>query len=133
MVTGSATAVRLSDAVAKEIRVALIRADLKQSQLAERMGVSEMWVSRRLRGAQPIDLNDLQRFAEALGVPVTDLLPAPFRPNDRSPASPVRAPKPARTAPTRPKGRPVNASTQPQSSGPPTRRRPARIDRPTSR
>lgn len=129
MVTGSATAVRLSDAVAKEIRIALIRADLKQAQLAERMGVSEMWVSRRLRGAQPIDLNDLQRFAEALGVPVSTLLPATVRPNDRSGVSPVRATPTPRTAATRPKGRPANASTRPQSSGPPTRRRPARIDR----
>lgn len=131
MVTGNATAVRLSDAVAKEIRVALIRADLKQAQLAERMGVSEMWVSRRLRGAQPIDLNDLQRFAEALQVAVPDLLPASFRPNDRSGTSPVRSAKPARTTPTRPKGRPASAATRPESSGPPTRRRPARIDRPT--
>lgn len=127
MVTGTAAAVRLSDAVAKEIRIALIRADLKQAQLAERMGVSEMWVSRRLRGAQPIDLNDLQRFAEALNVPVTTLLPASFRPNDRSATSPVRPTKPARTTPTRPKGRPANAATRPESSGPPTRRRPTRL------
>lgn len=65
----------LSDAVAKEIRVLLVRLDLKQTDLATRMGMSEMWVSRRLRGAQPIDLNDLQRFAVALGVEVVDLLP----------------------------------------------------------
>ncbi|WP_203911137.1 helix-turn-helix domain-containing protein [Rhizocola hellebori] len=71
----------------------LVRLDLKQSELAARLGVNEMWLSRRLRGAQPIDLNDLQRIAETLGVEVTDLLP---RPNEgRTVAT---AGEPARTA-----------------------------------
>jgi transcriptional regulator with XRE-family HTH domain len=54
--------------VGKAIRMELIRLDLKQSDLATRMHKSEMWISRRLRGAQPIDLNDLQEFADALGI-----------------------------------------------------------------
>lgn len=77
METETRAATDLSDAVAKEIRVLLVRLDLKQAELATRMGMSEMWVSRRLRGAQPIDLNDLQRFAGALDVEVVDLLPRP--------------------------------------------------------
>lgn len=76
METGGQTAgTKLSDAVAKEIRVLLVRRDMKQTDLAVLMDVSEMWVSRRLRGAQPIDLNDLQRFADALNVEVHELLP----------------------------------------------------------
>lgn len=36
-----------------------------------------MWVSLRLRGIQPIDMNDLLLFAKALGVGVHQLLPPP--------------------------------------------------------
>lgn len=36
-----------------------------------------MWVSLRLRGLQPIDMNDLLLFARALGVGVHELLPSP--------------------------------------------------------
>ena len=36
-----------------------------------------MWVSLRLRGIQPIDMNDLLLFARALGVGVHQLLPSP--------------------------------------------------------
>lgn len=68
METGTRPTTSLSLGVAKAIRMELIRLDLKQSDLATRMNKSEMWVSRRLRGAQPIDLNDLQEFANALGV-----------------------------------------------------------------
>lgn len=66
---------KLSDIVAKEIRVLLLRRDMKQSELAAKMGVSEMWLSRRLRGAQSIDLNDLALIADALEVEVTYFLP----------------------------------------------------------
>src|SRR5687767_6944026 len=68
-------AIRLSDAVAKEVRVMLVRREMKQTELAAKMGVSEMWLSRRLRGSQPLDLNDLQLIADCLNVEVTDLLP----------------------------------------------------------
>lgn len=65
----------LSAAVAKEVRVLLIRRDMKQSEMAAKMGVTEMWLSRRLRGAQAIDINDLGRMAAVLGVEAADLLP----------------------------------------------------------
>jgi transcriptional regulator with XRE-family HTH domain len=73
-VTPSATA-SLSERVAEEIRVLLARRRIRQSQLARELGQSEQWVSVRLRGVQPIDLNDLQRIAEVLGVTPTELLP----------------------------------------------------------
>lgn len=66
----------LNELVAGEVRAALGRRRWRQSHLAARLGVNEMWVSRRLRGAQPIDLDDLQRIAEALEVSVTDLIPS---------------------------------------------------------
>lgn len=69
------SAVSLSKAVGKEIRVLLVRRDMKQTEMAARLGVTEMWLSRRLTGTQPIDLNDLDRIAAVLQVQVADLLP----------------------------------------------------------
>jgi transcriptional regulator with XRE-family HTH domain len=43
--------------------------------LADQLGVSEMWISRRIRGIQAFDLNDVERIAAALVVPVGRLLP----------------------------------------------------------
>ena len=99
----------LSRAVATEIRVLLLRRNMNQAQLAERMGVNEVWVSRRLRGAQQLDLNDLQRIADVLDVAIADLLPTSARQlNDRL----------AQTVGTRP--HPVDV----RSPGGATRRRP---------
>ncbi len=69
----------LSEHVAEEIRALLARRRTRQSQLARQLGVSEQWISVRLRGVQPIDLNDLARIAEALDVSVVALLPASIR------------------------------------------------------
>jgi len=75
METDTRTAIGLSAHVGKEIRKRLIDLDMTQVQLAAKIGENEMWMSRRLRGTQPIDLNDLERIAAVLGVAVTDLLP----------------------------------------------------------
>src|SRR6266536_466589 len=53
----------LSERVAEEIRVVLARRRIRQSQLARKLGVSEQWISVRLLGKQPIDLDDLERIA----------------------------------------------------------------------
>ncbi|MEU5939376.1 helix-turn-helix transcriptional regulator [Micromonospora sp. NPDC047548] len=74
----------LSDAVAEEIRVLLTRRKWSQRRLAQELNVSPAWLNYRLTGVQAIDLNDLQRIADVLQVSVAALLPAPFRPNDRS-------------------------------------------------
>lgn len=50
---------------------------VKQSELARTLDTNQQWVSVRLRGRQPIDLNDLERIAAALGVEVADLMPGP--------------------------------------------------------
>lgn len=66
----------LSDLVAEEIRAVLGRRRMSGAALARTLGVSAMWVSYRLSGKQPIDLNDLERIATALDVPVGALIPA---------------------------------------------------------
>lgn len=67
----------LTQLVATEIKVEMARQDLRQSQLARKLGVTEQWLSVRLRGKQPIDLNDLARIAAGLNVSVYTLLPDP--------------------------------------------------------
>jgi transcriptional regulator with XRE-family HTH domain len=65
----------LTEEVAEEIRVAMLRRRMTGAKLAQELGVSAAWVSYRLTGVQPIDLNDLQRIAVVLGVGVLDLMP----------------------------------------------------------
>jgi len=76
-ITPEAPAKTLTQLVATEIRVQMARADVRQSQLAREIAKTEQWLSVRLRGRQPIDLNDLALIAAALGVGVHDLLPPP--------------------------------------------------------
>lgn len=76
-ITPEVSAKSLTQLVATEIKVAMARGDVRQSQLARKLGKNEQWLSVRLRGVQPIDMNDLHRIAEALGVGVHDLLPSP--------------------------------------------------------
>lgn len=76
-ITPEVSAKTLTQLVATEIKVAMARADVRQSQLARELGKNEQWLSVRLRGRQPIDLNDLALIARALGVGVHELLPSP--------------------------------------------------------
>lgn len=76
--TPEAPAKTLTQLVATEIKLEMVRQDdVKQSQLARKIGKTEQWLSVRLRGRQPIDVNDLALIAHGLGVPVHRLLPDP--------------------------------------------------------
>lgn len=66
----------LSAAVAEEIRALMARRRMSARQLAATMRVSHAYVSYRLAGKKPINLDDLDRIAAILGVAVADLLPA---------------------------------------------------------
>ena len=70
--TGKTTS--LAQRVAAEIRAEMARQLLTQSELARRLGVIEMWLSRRLRGRQPLDLDELERIASVINVPVPELI-----------------------------------------------------------
>jgi transcriptional regulator with XRE-family HTH domain len=70
------SAKNFTQVVAMEIRVAMTRADVRQSDLARRIGKTEQWLSVRLRGKQAIDLNDLALIAQGLEVNPLDLLPS---------------------------------------------------------
>ncbi|ROO51037.1 helix-turn-helix protein [Micromonospora sp. Llam0] len=68
---------RLTDLVAEEIRALQGRRRVSGRELARRLGETPSWVNYRLTGVTPINLNDLERIATALGVTVVDLLPTP--------------------------------------------------------
>jgi transcriptional regulator with XRE-family HTH domain len=69
----------LADSVAAEVRAQLARRQLTAKDLANAIGKSEMYVSRRVRGEVALDLVDLEQVAGFLGLAIVDLLPAPER------------------------------------------------------
>jgi len=67
----------LTELVAAQIRSLLGYRDMKPSELARQLGENDQWMSVRLKGRVPINLNDMHRIANALGVPVGQLMPPP--------------------------------------------------------
>jgi len=64
-------------AIGHRLRVAAVDARLTQARLAERAGVSVPTCGKHMRGSS-ITVGHLARYAAALGVHVTDLLPDAF-------------------------------------------------------
>src|SRR4051812_1322533 len=79
MTTTPVEAVPLRERVAEEIRVLLTRRRMSAAHLGRKLGVSQTWVWRRLKGETAFDLDDLERIAELLGVAVAELLPPDMR------------------------------------------------------
>jgi transcriptional regulator with XRE-family HTH domain len=116
----------LTQLVAMEIRVAMTRSDVRQSELARRIGKTEQWLSVRLRGKQPIDLNDLALIGDGLGIGIYDLLPAretvaasaaSGTNRDFTPVSRLQAPEPPaqpRRSARRPSGRTSREDRRPR-------------------
>lgn len=65
----------LADHVAAQLRAEMGRQELTNEQLAARLGVSDMWVSRRKQQKTQISMADVERLAEALNVPVEYFYP----------------------------------------------------------
>lgn len=106
----------LTQMVATQIKLQMVLADdIKQSQLARKMGRTEQWLSVRLRGKQPIDVNDLALIAGALGVGVHQLLPPPDQAAEAETKTiggwSTGAERPDRPADNRPAGRPHATAT----------------------
>lgn len=53
------------------------RQGVRQSELARKLGESDQWLSMRLRGRTPLDINEMLRIARALDVDLFQLLPSP--------------------------------------------------------
>ncbi len=62
--------------VAAEVRAEMARQHMTQTRLAEVMGISQPQVGQRLKGQIAFDTDELERIADALGVPVVPLFAA---------------------------------------------------------
>lgn len=72
----NALSVSVAAAVAAEVRAEVARKQISQDKLAAQVGCSRQALNRRLTGTTPFDVAELAAIAEALGVPVTQFLPA---------------------------------------------------------
>lgn len=66
----------LQTRIADEVRIELTRQRLTQAQLAARIGSAQSVISRKLCGKAPITTRDVERWAAALDVPVSRLMPS---------------------------------------------------------
>jgi len=57
----------------------MARSRITPGRLGAKLGVSEMWVRRRMYGETVITMEDLERLAIALELPLASFLPAPER------------------------------------------------------
>jgi transcriptional regulator with XRE-family HTH domain len=67
----------LTQRVAAEVRAEVARQAVTQERVAGILGVAQPNVSRRLNGKQPFDTDELDKLADAFGVPVDRFLSAP--------------------------------------------------------
>jgi len=105
----------LTELVAEEIRVLLVRRHVSGRDLTRRLGVSPNWLSLRLTGQQIINLEDLTRIAEALEVDphaiVTAAMKGPTLQQHQS--TPTGRALPPSRGTTRPPNRPAGRATGP--------------------
>lgn len=65
--------------IAAEVRAQIARLQLTQRQVADLVGMTQPALQLRLVGARSFRAEELVKLAEALGVPVTQLLGEPVR------------------------------------------------------
>jgi len=61
--------------VSTEIRVIMARRRCNQTRLAKVLGRSQPYISRRMNGGEPWDIDDLSAMAEYFDVPITAFFP----------------------------------------------------------
>lgn len=64
----------LNEATAQAVRAGLRRRGISQSAAGAALGMSQPAINRRLAGAVPWNLDELERLAEQLGIDVRELL-----------------------------------------------------------
>lgn len=63
-----------TESAAAELRAAMARKRITTAELAGDLGVTAMWLSRRLRGVTPLTIEDFGRICQALDVDAASLL-----------------------------------------------------------
>jgi transcriptional regulator with XRE-family HTH domain len=62
------------DLIRRAVSIELVRRGMKQTDLAERIGMTDTALSNRLTGRVDTDTDDLDRIAEGLGMTVFELI-----------------------------------------------------------
>jgi transcriptional regulator with XRE-family HTH domain len=65
------------EAIAGEVRAWLARRQLSGRAVAQNLGMTEIYLNRRLRGVVPFNVTDLTAIARMIGVPVTAFFEVP--------------------------------------------------------
>lgn len=65
---------QINEAVAEEVRAAMARKRINQTQLGRILGIGQSAISRRLSGEVPFDVVELHRVADATGMDLGLLL-----------------------------------------------------------
>ena len=68
------TTTTTQQALAQAIEVRRVRVGITKRELAERVGLSPTSLSKRLSGAPAIDANEIEAFANALGLDPFELM-----------------------------------------------------------
>lgn len=63
-----------NDRVASEVRAEMARQRKSQRWVAEQMGVSQVYLSRRLSGRVDLGITDVERIAAVLAIPFDRLM-----------------------------------------------------------
>ena len=66
---------QINDKVAEVVRMEAARKRKSGSQLAREAGVTQSYVSARMRAVTEMSIADLELFSRLLDVPIADLLP----------------------------------------------------------
>ena len=83
----------LHQLVSEEVRAWMARRRVSGEALAEKLGTSGTFVSRRLLGKTAFDLNDIEAIAAALGVDPHELLAPALAEHQRQSATRAADPK----------------------------------------
>jgi transcriptional regulator with XRE-family HTH domain len=79
----------VNEITGRKLRVAMVDCGMTQAQVAAKVGLSRETVNKHMRGATPVTVEQLTRYAEALGAnflvaPATGLEPVTYRSKDRA-------------------------------------------------
>ena len=96
------------------IKSELARRDQGQIDLANYLGENKMWMSRRMSGAVPFTIDEIERIAAAFEKPVAEMFAeaAPVKRLTVARPSDYKSPVPAKTRPTNRRDRSTGPSNR---------------------
>ncbi len=66
--------ITMSEAIGEELRAAIARVRLSGAALGRHLGKPQPWISRRLTGSVPFDVDELDAVCDLLGIDIVALM-----------------------------------------------------------